>query len=65
MLSEPPSRIETQLDAHVEDPLDLCVQHVPRQPVLRNPVAHHPARRGARLVHGDLVPEAPQVVGGR
>ena len=47
------------------DPLDLGTHHVPRQPVGRNPVAHHPARLRARVANLDLVAEARQVVGGR
>ena len=40
--------VELQVDAEVEEPGDLGVEHLARQPVARDPVAHHPARRPVR-----------------
>ena len=51
-------------DSHRRDPLDLRIEHVARQPVGRDPVAHHPARLGAGVADLDIVPEPRQVVGG-
>ena len=52
-------------DAEAGDTGDLRVEHVPRQPVGRDPVPHHPARLAAGIANLDLVAEAGQVVGGR
>ena len=53
-------------EAHPErrDPIDLGAHHAARQPVGRDPVAHHPARLGARVPNLDLVSQTRQVVGG-
>ena len=53
--------------AHAErrDPVELAGEHVARQPVGRDAVAHHPAGLGARVADLDLVAEPRQVVGGR
>ena len=56
--------VQLERHAHVEDPLDLGVEHVARQPVLGDPEAHHPARHRAGLVDRHVVAEAAQVVGG-
>src|SRR5439155_23801152 len=56
--------VELQVDAHVQDAGDLGVQDVARQPVLRYAVAHHAAGRGARILDGDPVAKAGEVVGG-
>jgi hypothetical protein len=51
-------------DPHTQrgDPLDLDGQHVPRQPVGWDAVAHHPAGFWARVADLDLVSEPRQVV---
>ena len=41
---------------------DLALHDLPGKPVGGNAVAHHAAEQRRRLVHDDLVPEAPQVV---
>ena len=41
--------VELELDAHVDDALHLGVEHVARQPVLRDAEAHHPAGERAGL----------------
>ena len=41
-------RVELELDAEVEDALDLGVEHVARQPVLRDAEAHHAAGAAGR-----------------
>ena len=56
--------VQLELDAHVEDALDLGVEHVARQPVLGDPETHHPAGHRPRFADRHLVAEAPQVVGG-
>jgi hypothetical protein len=48
-----------------DDPIDLVVQHVPREPIGRDAVAHHPARLRARVANLDLVAELRQVIGRR
>ena len=73
--SKPPSRRSASrsstrwsaVDPHAQrrDPVDLAVEHVARQPVGGDAVAHHPARLGARVADLDLVAEPGQVVGGR
>ena len=50
--------------AQVDDALHLGVEHVARQPVLRNAKAHHAAGQRSRLVHRDLVALARELVGG-
>ena len=54
-------------DSHAErgDALDFVVQHVAREPVVRDAVAHHPAGFGAGVADFDLVASPGQVVGGR
>ena len=58
-------RVELELDAQVEDALDLGVEHVARQPVLGNAEAHHAAGERSGVDDLDAVAEAPQVIGGR
>ena len=53
------------LDAQGANALDLALHDVTRQAVGGDAVAHHAPRQGRRLVQDDLVPEEPQVVGGR
>ncbi len=55
-------RVELQLDAQVEDALHLGVEHVARQPVLRNAEAHHAAGERTGLDDLDAVAEPPQVI---
>ncbi|MPM87594.1 hypothetical protein SDC9_134694 [bioreactor metagenome] len=57
--------IEDDLDAEVFDALDLGIDHIARQPVLGNAVAHHAAWEFAGIVDLDIVTDARQVVGGR
>ena len=56
--------VQLELDAHREDPVDLGVEHVARQPVGRDAEAHHAAGHRAGLVDRHLVAEAAQVVRG-
>ena len=56
--------IQVELDPHVEDALNLGVEHVAGQPVLGDPEAHHPPRHRPRLANRHLVAAAPQVGGG-
>ena len=58
-------RVQLQLDAEVEDALDLGVEHVARQPILGNAEAHHPAGERSGVDDLDAVAEAPQVIGSR
>ena len=58
-------RVELELDAHIEDALHFGIEHVARQPVLRNAEAHHAAGERPGLDDRDGVAEAPQVVGRR
>ena len=51
------------LDAQVEDALDLPVEHLLGQPVLRDPVAQHAAQLGHGLEDGDAVAQPPQEIG--
>src|SRR5581483_707730 len=46
-------------------PVDLTVEDVARQPVGRDPVAHHPAGFIAGIADLHLVPEPRQVAGSR
>ena len=55
-------RVELERDAEVEDALDLRLEHVARQAVLRNAEAHHPAGQRPRLVDGHAVTQARQVI---
>ena len=57
--------VEVQLDAHGEDPPDLGVEHVARQPVGRDAEAHHPAGARPGVVDRHRVAEQRQVIGGR
>ena len=50
---------------HRRDARDLSTEHVARQAVGRDPVAHHPAGLVAGVADLDLVAEPRQVVGGR
>ena len=56
---------ELELDAQVGDPLDLGVEHIARQSVLGDPVAHHPAGARRHVADRHVVSEQRQVVGGR
>ncbi len=57
--------VQRQLDAQVEDALHLGVEHVARQPVLRDAEAHHAAGERAGFDDRHAVAEAAQVIGGR
>ena len=57
--------VELQLDAQAEDPLDLLLEDLARQPVLGDADGHHAAGDRHRLEDGDRVAEAGEVVGGR
>ena len=57
--------VELELDAQVEDALHLGVEHVARQPVLRDAEAHHAAGQRAGLDDRHRVAEPAQVIGGR
>ena len=48
-----------------EDPLDLLLEDLARQAVLRDADGHHAAGHGHRLEDGDRVAEAGEVLGGR
>ena len=54
--------VRFERDAEVEDPLDLGVEDVAREPVLRDAVAHHPAGLRAGVVDRHRVSEAGEVV---
>ena len=58
-------RVEPELDAEADDPLDLRLEDLARQAVLGDPDRHHAAGHGHRLEDGDRVAEAGQVVRGR
>ena len=72
--SKPPSRhcfldvgdlpVQLELDAHRQDPVDLGIEHVARQPVGRDAEAHHAAGHRPGFEDRHLVAEAAQVVGG-
>ena len=47
--------IETKLHAQAEDEVDFELDEFPRQAVLRNAEAEHPARHFASLKDGDVV----------
>jgi hypothetical protein len=55
--------VEFERDAHLQDAVDLGVQDVTRQPVLRDAVAHHAAGLRARILDGYRVAHAGEVVG--
>ena len=55
--------VDLQGDAEVEQPGDLGVEHLTRQPVARDAVAHHPAGDRCGLPDGDRVTAPGQVVG--
>ena len=52
-------------NAKIGDPLDLGVQHIARQTILRNAETHHPARGRPCFLDGHGVPEPREVVGRR
>ena len=54
--------VEPDIHAHLRDPLHLRIEHVPRQPVLRDPKPHHPARHRSRFIDRDRVPHPRKVV---
>ena len=56
--------VELERDPEVEDPLDLGVEDVARQPVLRDPEAHHAAGPRAGVVDRHVVAETGEVVRG-
>ena len=58
-------RFELQLDAQVEDALDLGVEDVARQPVARDAEAHHAAGVGPASWIVTAWPSRREVVGGR
>ena len=53
-----------QLDAEREDPLDLRVEHLARQAVGGDAVAHHPPGPRGGVAHRHVVPAQCEVVGG-
>ena len=57
--------VQLQLDAEVEDPLHLGLEHVAGQPVLRDAEAHHPAGHRAGLLDRHRVAEPGEVVRSR
>ena len=57
--------VQLELDAHRQDPVDLGVEHVARQPVGRDAEAHHAAGHRTGLEDRHLVAEAAQVIRGR
>ena len=56
---------ELDVDAAVQDPVDLGLQALARQAVARDAVAEHAAQMAALLEDGYLVPHDGQVVGAR
>ena len=54
-----------ELDAQCGDAVELDLEHVAGQPVVRDAVTHHSAGLGARVADLDLVAEACQMVGRR
>ena len=57
--------VELEGDTEVEQPVDLGVEHLARQPVARDAVAHHPAGVRCGVPDDDLVTEQREVVGRR
>ena len=57
--------VEVDVDAEVDDGLQLGIEEVTVEPVLGDPELHHAAELGGRLVDGDLIAVAAQVVGAR
>ena len=55
--------VEMNLDAEVHDGLQLGVEQVAVEAVLRDAELHHAAELAGRLIDRHLVPMAPQVVG--
>ena len=58
-------RVQLERHAHRQDPVDLGVEHVAREPVVRDAEAHHAAGHRTGLEDRHLVAEAAQVIGGR
>ena len=57
-------RVALEGDPEVEDPLDLGVQHVARQPVARDAKAHHASGHRPGFTDRHRVPAARQLIGG-
>ena len=57
--------VQLELDANRQDSVDLGIEHVAREPVGRDPEAHHAAGHRPGLEDRHLVAEAAQVVRGR
>ena len=57
--------IELERDAEIDDALDLGIEHLARQPVLRNAEAHHAARHRTGLANRHAVAEPREMIGGR
>ena len=59
------ARVELERDAHVENALDFGIEHVARQPVLRDAETHHAAGQRTGFMDRHLVAEPRQVIRGR
>jgi len=55
--------VHAGLDAHVEDALDLPVEHIARRPVAGDAVAHHATQLLVRIEDRHGMPHAAQLVG--
>ncbi len=55
--------VESHVHAEIDDAVDLGVQHVARESVRGDAVAHHAAEFLARVNQVDLVAELPEMVG--
>ena len=53
--------VEVGVDPHIEDQVDLLVQHFRRQAEGRNLAAHHAAPGGVAVEHVDFVPQRQQI----
>ena len=54
--------LQVRLDAHVDDALDLGVQHLARRAEARDAVAHHPAQMLVLVEYRDLMAAARELV---
>ncbi|MCX7007264.1 MAG: hypothetical protein NTY53_08445, partial [Kiritimatiellaeota bacterium] len=54
-------RAGARLDAHIEDALDLAIEHVGGQTVARNAIAQHAAQLGLRIENRDGIAEPAQI----
>ncbi len=57
--------VASDLDSHRRDASDLAIEHVARESVGGDSVAHQPAEFGHRLVDRHRIPKAAQLVRGR